>query len=370
MIPFRDPLAATHAPTPDQRTDRVRVCLASSAGGHLAQLRVIAATIPGSVAYVVTVASPDAVSSFPRNKMYYVNRIARNPAALVLNCIQSLAIFVRERPSGIITTGAGEALPTVVLGAATGVPVLFVESVARVDRPSLFGKWASRFASMTVFQWAHLTQHYPRGTLASPMIKPPIGPYALPGKPSIIILTGTHTRGFERLLIAIDNLLATGRLHAKVFAQIGHSSYVPKSYPYERFLEHDKLVERIRAADLVVTHDGSGSIADGLRAGRRVIVVPRNPERREVTYRSTSELARHLSELGWITLVEDPLQLPESLESRGSATPILPDPGLPEVVEIVGRFLNTLPPRRYLRRRHADGGTHTRNSPDEARVQP
>lgn len=356
MTPRRSANSQASGLYPTREANLPKLCLVSTSGGHQAQLTRLEGILQDFPSYLVSVDSPDTTWNFPGIRKYPVQRILRNPAGLALNWIQSLAILVRERPDAIITTGAGDALPTVIIGAMLGIPILFIESVARVENPSMFGLLAHRFASTTVIQWPRLRRWYPEAVLAMPLMMPVSTETKIPRSPSIVVLTGTHTRGFERLLKAIDSLLEDGRLEAQVFAQIGHSAYSPLRYAYERFLPHEVLMDRLRAADVVVTHDGSGSIADGLTAGKPVLVVPRTTKASEVSYRSTSELARHLSSLGWITLVEDPLELPKALHDLNTKRPIPIGENLPPLADVVRGFLRSLRTAEEAEPLHTDAG--------------
>src|SRR5437867_711663 len=138
----------------------MKVCLVSTAGGHLAQLAALAPAAHGHDCYLVTVPSPHVRSILPGMRRYFVRQIARNPANSVANFVQSLRILLKERPDAVITTGAGDALPTVFLAAAIGSTIIFVESLARVDRPSLFGRLIQRWCDAVMVQWPELKNSY------------------------------------------------------------------------------------------------------------------------------------------------------------------------------------------------------------------
>src|SRR5207249_9832505 len=95
--------------------DRVKVCMIATLGGHLAQLELLQPASQGHDAYLVSVSSDHALQAMPGMRRYLVRQILRNPALLLVNTIQSLRIILRERPQVVITTGAGDALPTVLL---------------------------------------------------------------------------------------------------------------------------------------------------------------------------------------------------------------------------------------------------------------
>ena len=89
----------------------------------------------------------------------------------------------------------------------------------------------------------------------------------------IVVAVGTYFRGFDALIAAADAALA--KLELPGFAQIGHSTVVPRHLEHARFLPQPALLERLARSELLICHAGMGLIGDGLRAGCRIIVVPR-----------------------------------------------------------------------------------------------
>jgi UDP-N-acetylglucosamine:LPS N-acetylglucosamine transferase len=252
----------------------------------------------------------------PMIRRRYVRRIARNPANLVVNFFQSVRILLQERPSLVLSTGAGDSVPLMLVAACLGIPVVFEESMARVSTMSLTGRIVRRWATLILVQWRPLMERYPNAVWIRPSIRPKKPEYPLSGLPAIIVLTGTAEHGFERLLRGVDQLIEGGKLPSSVFAQIGHSEYVPRNYRYVRFLPHSQLIDAIRASDLVITHDGAGSIREALALGKRTLVFPRRSRAGELAYKSKLELAGHLAARGWIEMVEDPADIPNVLANR------------------------------------------------------
>lgn len=341
--PFGQELPPTEREPANPARGRRTICLASTAGGHLAQLEAISASLQEYDLYLVTVRSPQALSVFPKTRKSYVHQILRNPVGFVLNAAKSVEILIRERPCAVVTTGAGDALPTALWAACLGIPVVFVESMARTKNPSLFGRIINHFAQLTVIQWAALLNSYERAVLAAPIFRPRGTRHRLPQVPEIVVLTGTHSRGFDRLLASIDELLERGELEANVFAQIGHAAYRPRNYRYLDFLPRDSLLEHLHNADVIVTHDGAGSIGDAFRMGKPVVVVPRRTSYGEVSYRSTVDLGQELARLGWVTLVSNPLELAKEIRQLNEKSPAEALPPAPEVGEVVRQFLDSLP---------------------------
>lgn len=91
----------------------------------------------------------------------------------------------------------------------------------------------------------------------------------------IFVTVGTRSYPFNRLFKKLDELYDEGVLIEPMFAQIGTSTYRPKNYIYKEFLSTQEFDNKIKEADIVVSHGASGSIMKALNADRKVIVVTR-----------------------------------------------------------------------------------------------
>ena len=91
----------------------------------------------------------------------------------------------------------------------------------------------------------------------------------------IFVTVGSRNYPFDRLFKKLDDLYESGVLTEKMFAQIGTSAYTPKHYDYKDFISQEEFMERIKEADIVVSHGASGSIMKALNAGKKVIAVTR-----------------------------------------------------------------------------------------------
>ena len=91
----------------------------------------------------------------------------------------------------------------------------------------------------------------------------------------IFVAVGTQKFQFNRLLKAVDDLVDQGVLTGEVFAQTGHSDYVPRNYGYQDFLSKDDFQSCINRCELLITHSGVATIIAGLKLRKPVVVVPR-----------------------------------------------------------------------------------------------
>lgn len=140
---------------------RKQLCVVCSAGGHLAEA--LAAIRETDVdRYFITKQDEHIKNRLDGQRVFYVEDPHTSILGYMKNAIQSLSIFVRERPRIILTTGAGIALPTCLYGWLYGSKIIFVESGARVTTMSKTGKLLYHLADMSYVQWPSLQRQYPK----------------------------------------------------------------------------------------------------------------------------------------------------------------------------------------------------------------
>ena len=91
----------------------------------------------------------------------------------------------------------------------------------------------------------------------------------------IFVTVGSRNYPFDRLFKKLDELYDNGIITEKMYAQIGTSTYKPRNYEYKDFISQEEFLEKIKEANIVVTHGASGSIMKALNEGKKVIAVTR-----------------------------------------------------------------------------------------------
>ena len=91
----------------------------------------------------------------------------------------------------------------------------------------------------------------------------------------IFVTLGSQKFQFDRLLQKLDNLVEKGVITEEITAQIGASTYLPKHFPYVRFMDREQFAATMDGCDIVVTHGGTGVIITAVKKGKKVIAVPR-----------------------------------------------------------------------------------------------
>ncbi len=137
---------------------RLKICMASSAGGHLTELLQIKEIVEGYDSFFVTFKRED-TEGFDE-KLYFIEDPKRNPFKLFKNFFQSLKIIIKERPDVIITTGAGVVVPLCYIGTVFSAKIIFIESFARITSRSLSGFFVYPIADLFFVQWKSVLSKY------------------------------------------------------------------------------------------------------------------------------------------------------------------------------------------------------------------
>src|SRR5262245_46777054 len=135
----------------------MKVCIVSSSGGHLTEVRMLASAY-GAYPHFYVLNKEVLLPEDMKNNTYFITHSERD-WKLFLNLWECCDILNRERPSVILSTGAGPAVPFAVIGRLFfGVRVVFIETVTRVERPSLTGRLMYYVAHDFFYQWPGLNR--------------------------------------------------------------------------------------------------------------------------------------------------------------------------------------------------------------------
>lgn len=93
----------------------------------------------------------------------------------------------------------------------------------------------------------------------------------------ILALVGTIQLPFTRMLSEIENYYINST-NIEIFAQIGHTPFESSLIQTYDFLKFDELQKLYIDADLIITHAGVGSIMQGLKLNKKMIVCARYSE--------------------------------------------------------------------------------------------
>jgi UDP-N-acetylglucosamine:LPS N-acetylglucosamine transferase len=139
-----------------------KICIVSSCGGHLTEVRALK---PIYECYDHFYVLNDRVH-LPQDmeeKTYFIRHSERD-WLFIVNLWEAWEILLKERPSLILSAGAGPVVPFALVGKLLGIPNIFVEISTQVTKPSLSGRIMYHLGDAFFYQWKALDRHFPKGT--------------------------------------------------------------------------------------------------------------------------------------------------------------------------------------------------------------
>jgi UDP-N-acetylglucosamine:LPS N-acetylglucosamine transferase len=144
-----------------KRGEKLRICLAASAGGHLSQLLKIADSWRRYETFCITTSDLVRGKLKKYGKVYAVGECNReHPLRVISVLIRCINIILHERPKVVISTGAAVGCIVCFLGKLSGAKIVWVDSITNVKKISLSGRMVRYIASLFFVQWPHLVQKH------------------------------------------------------------------------------------------------------------------------------------------------------------------------------------------------------------------
>ncbi len=141
-----------------------KICFAASSGGHFEQLMMLKPLMEKYDSFILT----EKTKYFTSNsniKQYYVSQINRKEFTfifkIIVNTLKSISIFLKERPDVVISTGVLATIPMCLIAKIFGKKLIYIESFAKINSPTLTGKLLYKFADQFYIQWEELRRFYP-----------------------------------------------------------------------------------------------------------------------------------------------------------------------------------------------------------------
>ena len=327
MIRIRRPMNVLSQQQPV--TDQPVVHLACSRGGHFDLLARHQEAFEGCQVVWVTQQSARAEQLRRDGATVHVlgewdrGRLLRTGAVATW---RSFGLVLRQRPRVVVTSGSGIVVPFCMMARLAGARVVFVETSARVRGASNSGRVLSRIAHDVIIQWDEMRDVYPGATIARTSVVEELAAKPATEGAGTIVVVGTHSQPFDRLLRMVDDAVERGVLPEPVTAQIGPSRYSMRHANARELITPHEMETGIAAARYVVCHSGTGTISTALRSGRRPLVLARLAGHEEHFDDHQTQIAEKLAALDLAVPLGDeitasdlqrarrPLQLPAELQ--------------------------------------------------------
>jgi UDP-N-acetylglucosamine:LPS N-acetylglucosamine transferase len=141
----------------------VELFLVCSAGGHLLQLLALRDAWADRSRIWITDDAADTLSLLENETAIFGDApSSRSARSFLRNTVRAWRLLARHRPAAVVTTGAAIAVPFVWLGRLFGAEVIYIESVTRIESPSLTLRLVRPAASRIYVQWPELVAQVPR----------------------------------------------------------------------------------------------------------------------------------------------------------------------------------------------------------------
>lgn len=94
-------------------------------------------------------------------KVYVVGECNRkHPIRVITVLFRSVQVILRERPNVVISTGAAPGFLLCLVAKIFGAKIVWVDSIANIERLSLSGRIIRPFANLFLTQWPEIADRY------------------------------------------------------------------------------------------------------------------------------------------------------------------------------------------------------------------
>jgi UDP-N-acetylglucosamine:LPS N-acetylglucosamine transferase len=136
-----------------------KVLAIASPGGHWIQLNKICNPLEDrfDMVYVTPVAQYTSAVKNSRRTLTISDASADSKHKLIPLAFQLLWIFIKERPTAIISTGAAPGTIAFLMAKFLPIKTIWVDSIANISQLSRSGRMVQKHADMVITQWEHLS---------------------------------------------------------------------------------------------------------------------------------------------------------------------------------------------------------------------
>lgn len=130
----------------------------------------------------------------------------------------------------------------------------------------------------------------------------------------IFAAVGTQKFPMDRLLNELERLAGAGLISEPVFVQSGTSACALPHLQSSPYLSREEMDKMVAGCSIMICHAGVGSILTALKAGKKVIVVPRLAAFGEHVDDHQLEIAQSFARAGYVRTVEDITGLKDAID--------------------------------------------------------
>lgn len=137
----------------------------------------------------------------------------------------------------------------------------------------------------------------------------------------ILVTLGTQDKPFVRLLEAVEKQIENGTIQEEVIAQVGSTKYTSHRMQIIPYIPVENFSHMLEKANFIITHAGVGSIIEGLKKEKKMIVAARKKEYGEHVNNHQERILENFSQSGYIIPLIDFDKLGEIIKELKDFTP-------------------------------------------------
>lgn len=293
-----------------------KLALVCTQGGHFEQLMNLEEFYNHYEHFWITNKNSQTISGLEKEKKYFMSMAHyKKPWTYVKHIPIITKIFIKEKPTHIISTGSGRtALIPFLLAKIFGIAFIYIDTFSRVNGYSKFGHFLLKLGHPVLTQWEHRDSKkaiyigavFKRGTDNSNKNN---------GK-RIFVTLGTREEGFPRLINAVEGMKRKNIIKEEVIVQAGKTKYASACLEIFDFCAPKKIEELISEAKYVITQESAGIGTLCLKLNKKFIVMPRDYQYGELPSKSDMQEDLHwkLQEMGYTKVVNNGVELENAIK--------------------------------------------------------
>ncbi|PEO48089.1 polysaccharide biosynthesis protein [Bacillus sp. AFS026049] len=142
----------------------MKICFTASSGGHFEQLMMLYPMMKEHNSFILTERTDYNINS-KEIKSYNVIQINRREFLFIFKMLvlflQTIIIFIKEKPDVVISTGALATIPMCLITKIFKRRLIFIESFSKINSPTITGKLMYKHADLFIVQWEEMKKVYP-----------------------------------------------------------------------------------------------------------------------------------------------------------------------------------------------------------------
>jgi UDP-N-acetylglucosamine transferase subunit ALG13 len=298
------------------KNNNINIALVCTAGGHFEQMTNLCDFYGNYKHFWITHRTKQTVNQPKEERIYYIELAHfKRPWTYLFQIGPVLRIFVREKPTHVLSTGSGvTAFIPFLLSRLLGVKFIHIDTFSRVHGYSKFGTFLLKTGNKICTQWEDPQSD--KAIYIGPVFKQKGNYKKYDDSKYIFVTVGNRGEPFTRLLKAVESLAKKGTIKEKVIIQAGHTKYSSDYVEVFDFCTPEMINEFILNARYVITQESAGIGTLCLKCRTKFIVMPRDYQYGELLAKSDMKEDLHykLEELGYTKVVRNTDELEKSIE--------------------------------------------------------